>query len=155
MGLIYNPVSNIRKPPPGKGRDRRLSASEEKKLLEACDKHSNPMLGWIVRIALHTGMRASEIKSLTRNQVDPTKRIVLLSETKNDSARMVPLNREATAVFQEIFDHPVRPLDTDLVFWGEPGRDGILRPYEFRPAWHRTLKSTGIVGFRFHDLYSP
>jgi integrase len=24
--------------------------------------------------------------------------------------------------------------------------------YEFRPAWHRTLKDAGIKGLRFHDL---
>ncbi len=35
---------------------------------------------------------------------------------------------------------------------GEPGRDGIRRPCEFRPAWHRILEETGIRGFRFHDL---
>jgi integrase len=46
----------------------------------------------------------------------------------------------------------VRPFDIDLIFWGEPGRDGKRRPYEFRPAWHRTLKEAGINGLRFHDL---
>ena len=66
VGLFYNPVSNIRKPAPGKGRDRRLSADEEKRLFQACDR----TLGWIARIALYTGMRAGEIKSLTRSQVN-------------------------------------------------------------------------------------
>lgn len=65
-GLIYNPVANIRKPAPHRGRDRRLSKDEEQKVLRACDKHSNPMLGQIVRLALHTGMRAGEIRMLGR-----------------------------------------------------------------------------------------
>lgn len=39
----------------------RLTAEAEKHLFEAVDKHSNPMLRLIVRIALETGMRASEI----------------------------------------------------------------------------------------------
>ena len=34
VGLFYNPVANIRKPAPGKGRDRRLKAEEEKALLQ-------------------------------------------------------------------------------------------------------------------------
>ena len=152
VGLFYNPVANIRKPAPGKGRDRRLKAEEEKDLFQACDKHSNPMLGWMARIALYTGMRAGEIKSLTRSQVDLEKRTVLLTETKNGSSRTVPLTRQATEAFWAALNHPVRPLDTDLIFWGEPGRDGIRRPYEFRPAWHRTLKKAGIEGLRFHDL---
>ena len=79
LGLIYNPMSNIRKPAPGKGCDRRLGADEEKALLRACDRHSNPMLGWTVRIALHTGMRAGEIKSLLRRQVNLEKRTVHLT----------------------------------------------------------------------------
>jgi integrase len=152
VGLVYNPVANIRKPAPPQGRNRRLTAEEEQKLLQACDAHSNPMLGWIVRIALYTGMRAGEIKSLTRSQVNLDKRLVYLTETKNGSARTVPLTREAVAVFRAALDNPLRPDDTDLIFFGEPGRDGIRRPYEFRPAWHRILKETGIQGFRFHDL---
>ena len=152
VGLFYNPVANIRKPAPAKGRDRRLTGDEERKLLEACDKHSNPMLGWIARIAIYTGMRAGEIKSLTRRQVNLQKRTVHLSETKNGSARTVPLSQKAEQVFSLALNNPVRPFDTDLIFWGEPGRDGKRRPYEFRPAWHRTLKQGGIEGLRFHDL---
>jgi integrase len=152
VGLFYNPVGNIRKPAPAKGRERRLDADEEKALLKACDKHSNPMLGWITRIALYIGMRAGEIKSLTRRQVNLHKRTVHLSETKNGSARTVPLTREAAEVFRIALSNPVRLIDSDLVFWGEPGRDGKRRPYEFRPAWHRTLKNAGIKGLRFHDL---
>ena len=56
IGLAYNPVANIRKPSPGEGRDRRLTLAEEKKLIEAVSNHSNPMLGWIVRAALATGV---------------------------------------------------------------------------------------------------
>lgn len=110
------------------------------------------MLGWLARIALYTGMRAGEIKSLTRSQVDLDKRTVHLTETKNGSSRTVPPTRQATEVFLAAPNHPVRSLDTDLIFWGEPGRDGIRRPYEFRPAWHRTLNKAGIEGLRFHDL---
>lgn len=152
VGLLYNPVSNIRKPTPGKGRDRRLGRDEEKRLFQACDRHSNPMLGWIARIALYTGMRAGEIKSLARAQVNLEKRTVYLTETKNGSSRTVPLTKKATEVFRAALTNPVRPLDTDLIFWGEPGRDGIRRPYEFRPAWIRTLKKAGIEGLHFHDL---
>jgi len=121
-------------------------------LLRACDRHSNPMLGWIVRVALYTGMRAGEIKGLTRRQVNLDNRTVHLTETKNGSSRTVPLTREAVAVLRLALANPVRPIDTDLIFFGEPGRDKVRRPYEFRPAWHRMLKQTGIKGLSFHDL---
>lgn len=37
IGLLYNPVANIRKPKPGEGRNRRLTADEETRLLAAAD----------------------------------------------------------------------------------------------------------------------
>ena len=108
VGLFYNPVTNIRKPSPGKSRDRRLNAEEEIVLFKACDQHSNPMLCWMAHIALYTGMRAGEIKSLTRAQVDLDKRTVHLTETKNGSTRSVPLTRQATDVFRAALRNSVR-----------------------------------------------
>lgn len=152
LGLVYNPVQNIRKPAPGPGRNRRLSQDEEVKLLARVDDHSNPMLRWIVRIALETGMRSSEITSMRRNQVDIQRRIVRLLETKNTSPRTVPLTVAAARLFDEALRHPVRPIDTDLIFFGEPGRDGIRRSYEFNKVWATVKAEVGIKDFRFHDL---
>ena len=64
VGLYYNPVANIRKPAPGPGRNRRLVGDEEQRLIAACGAYSNPLLGWLVRLAIHTGMRAGELQSL-------------------------------------------------------------------------------------------
>lgn len=152
LGLLYNPVQNIRKPAPGPGRNRRLAADEELKLLARVDEHSNPMLRWIVRIALETGMRSSEITSLRRSQVDTERRIVRLLETKNTSPRTVPLTMAAVTSFEEALRYPVRPIDTDLIFFGEPGRDGIRRPYEFNKVWAGIKAEVGIKDFHFHDL---
>lgn len=152
MGLIYNPVAAVRKPAAGPGRNRRLLPDEEKALLAACDQASNPMLGWMVRTAIYTGMRAGEIRSLRRDQVDLARRIIFLNKTKNGSARTVPLTQRAVEVIQESLAHPVRPKDTDLIYWGEPGRDGQRRAYEYYPAWRRALIRAGITNLRFHDL---
>ncbi len=152
MGLVYNPVSNIRRPKPGVGRNRRLSWSEAKRMLKACDAHSNPMLGWAVRIALYTAMRQGEILSLTSDQVDLQRRIVRLTETKNGSARTVPLSKRAIRVLREAMRHPVRPKDIDLIFYGEPGRDGVRRPYRINKVWSEAIKRAGITNLRFHDL---
>lgn len=152
LGLTYNPVSNIRKPSPGEGRDRRLSANEQEELLKHVDAHSNPMLGWIVRIAIETGMRSSELLTLRRNQVDLVRRIIRLSDTKNDSARTVPLTMRATEQFRIALANPIRPIDTDLIFFGEPGRDGKRRPYSFHTQWGAVRKKAGMPDLHFHDL---
>lgn len=152
LGLTHNPVSNVRKPAPGPGRNRRLEANEEATLFAAVDKHSNPMLGWIVRVAIATGMRSSEITSLRRTQVDLSRRVVRLLDTKNTQPRTVPLSAVATELFQQALAHPVRPIDTDLIFFGEPGRDGQRRPYNFNKVWRDIKRTAGCADFRFHDL---
>jgi len=51
MGILNDTVTNVRKPSVRAGRKLRLSRDEEEKLLAEVDQHSNPMLGWIVRMA--------------------------------------------------------------------------------------------------------
>lgn len=75
-----------------------------------------------------------------------------LEQTKNGSERTVRLSLNATKTLTDALNNPLRPADTELVFWGEPGRDGQRRPYEFRPAWKIALQRANIFGFRFHDL---
>ena len=152
MGIMYNPVASIRRPAAGAGRNRRLSWSETRRMLKSCDSHSNPMLGWVVRIALYTAMRQGEILSVTLDQVDLRRRIVRLSETKNGSARTVPLPRRACDVLKQAISHPIRPTDTELIFYGEPGRDRKRRPYCISRVWSKALKGKNIKNLRFHDL---
>ena len=152
VGLPANPVTNIRRPAPGPGRNRRLTEKEEAMLLEAVDSFSNPLMSWLVRIALETGMRFSEIATLRRMQVDLNRRIVRLLQTKNTQPRTVPLSSAATELFRAALDNPARPSDTDLIFYGEPGRDGKRRPYRFDRMWQKIKRDVGIVDLHFHDL---
>jgi integrase len=153
VGLAYNPVANIRKPSPGEGRDRRLSLGEENKLLVAVNKHSNPMLGWIVRAALATAMRSNEIVSLRRSQVDLQRRVIRLTNTKNGSARTVPMTLDAKKVFEEALENPVRPIGCDLIFFGEPGKDmKTRRPYAFNKIFGKIKSDLGLADLHFHDL---
>ncbi|OBS10277.1 tyrosine-type recombinase/integrase [Acidihalobacter prosperus] len=157
LGLTINPVQHIRRPKPSEGRNRRLTGDEERRLLAACDEHSNPMLGAVVRLALHTGMRQGEILSLTADQVDLDRRVVRLSMTKNGSARTVPLSRAAVDVLRDALTCPLR-RGSPLVFPGEPkrgqaGRENPERgPYVINRVWAHALKRAGIEGLRFHDL---
>ncbi|WP_420464994.1 tyrosine-type recombinase/integrase [Panacagrimonas sp.] len=152
MGLVYNPVKIIRKPTPAPHRHRRLTAAEEKRLFAELDAHSNPMLAWLARIALETGMRSSEITTLTRSQVDLRRRIVRLYDTKNSEPREVPLSDTAVEIFREALANPVRPIDTDLIFFGEPGRHGKRSSYTFHKVWDQAKRRAGIADYHFHDL---
>ncbi|WP_235506970.1 site-specific integrase [Cobetia sp. UCD-24C] len=152
LGLTCNPIQNIPKPSPGEGRDRRLSSDEDKRLFAGLRQHSNPILAWIARIALETGMCSSEILTLTRSQVDVKRRVVRLTDTKNNEARLVPLTLAATEVFKLALNNPVRPLDCDLVFFGEPGKDGKRGSYAYTKLWNQAKKQARLDDFRFHDL---
>lgn len=110
------------------------------------------MLGWIVRLALETAMRSSEIVGLQRSQVDLERRVVRLSQTKNGSSRTVPLSLAALRVLREAMSNPVRLIDSDLIFFGEPGRDGRRRPYQFNPLWLKLKRDCGMSDLHFHDL---
>ena len=152
VGLAMNPVMNIRRPAPTPGRNRRITKDEEEKILRAVAGHSNPKLRWIVGIALETGMRSSEITSLRIGQVDLSRRIVRLLETKNTTPRTVPLSQHATELFRQAVSHPARPKDTDLIFYGEPGKSEKRRPYVFNPVWLKLKREQGLADLRFHDL---
>ena len=150
VGLPYNPVKNVSRPKSHK-RVRRLSPEEEIKLFAALDLYSNPMLGWLVRIAIETAMRESEIVGLKKHQVDLQKRTITLPTTKSGESRTVPLTRAATEIFRKAMANAARNSATNLIFPGEPGRDGIIRPYQFLSCW-RTLKlRAGVSDYRFHD----
>lgn len=153
LGLPGNPVAQVKKPSAGEGRNRRLSWPELKRLFRACDDHSNPMLGWIVRLALYTAMRQGEILSLERGQVDLSRRIIRLTQTKNGSARTVPLSRRAVRVLRQALNNPARPPETDLIFPGEPGADGQRRQYQVKKVWAAAVTRAGLTAdLRFHDL---
>ncbi len=149
LGLTFNPVANIRKPSPGAGWNRRLSPEEQQRLFDAVGAHSNPMLGWVVRLAVETGMRSSEITGLRRSQIDFDRRVVILRDTKNGTARTVPLTRAAAEILRAALDNPIRPIDPDLIFLGEPGRDGRRKPYVFQKLWAGIVRELGFADLHF------
>ena len=106
----------------------------------------------MVRLALYIAMRHGEIASLTASQVNLSKRTLFLSDTKNDDVRTVPLTNKAFATIKEVLDFPIQPDDTDLLFYGNPGRDGKRRPYQSGRVWDQALERSGITNLRFHGL---
>ena len=47
----------------------------------------------------------------------------------------------------------MRPIDTDLIFFGEPGRDSKRRPYQFNPVWLNIKRDLKLADVHFHDLH--
>lgn len=121
-------------------RDRWLTREEAERLVRVCPVH----LAALVRFALSTGCRASEITGLEWNRVDLDRRTAWLNQTKNGTPRGVPLNEDAVEVLREQIG---KSLTHCFTFRGEPWKWQVTNS-----AWHTALVAAGIQDFRFHDL---
>jgi integrase len=109
---VENPVPLVKRPEKARARERRLSAEEERYLLEALggtprradgtfEKAArNPWLVPVFRLAVESAMRRGEMLALDWKHVDLKRRTAHLPETKNGDARTVPLSTSAVAVLE-------------------------------------------------------
>jgi integrase len=129
-------ISALKKPP---GRLRYLMPEETMRLLAAC--HTPRFLRPSVDLAMHTGMRRSEILALRWGDVDLRRRTIGLSHTKNNERRVIPMNDTVAAVVKAW----PRSVGTDAVF---PGLNG---PMVTRAFW-RACRKADVPNLRLHDL---
>ena len=141
-----NPVLKISKPRQSRGRERYLSDDERQRLLAACDESTSRFLKAVVVLAMSTGMRRGEIMAMTWTRVDLNRKMIYLTETKNDTSRAIPLAALALEMLVEL--SKVRRIDTDLVFYGtDPSK-----PVDLKKPWETAVRKAGLLDFRFHDL---
>jgi integrase len=115
-------------------------SSRGTRLNEALPEHLSP----VVRFALASGCRMSEILRLEWNRVDFGRRVAWLDPgtTKNGEGRGIPLNNDAVLALRAVHGDQPRRCFT---YQGEPMR-------AVGSAWERSLRRSGIEEFRFHDL---
>lgn len=121
-------------------RDRWLTRDEADKLIAA----SPPHLAALIKFALATGCRASEITGLEWNRVDLERRTAWLDKTKNKTPRGVPLNSDAIEVLESVMGQSARYCFT---YKGEPIKRAITNH-----AWYAAVERVGLTDLRFHDL---
>ena len=138
---ITNPLRKFELPARKPGRTRRLSAEEEKRLIAALDDGCHEWLGPYIELAIETAMRRSELLlGCTWDDVNLEERYIVLNDSKNGSARRVPLTRRAvevlTALPRQEGEPRIFPITADAL----------------KCAWTRVCKKAGIKGLRIHDL---
>lgn len=145
--LESNPCEKIQKPSENKGRVRFLSDDERAALLQATESHADLYLAVI--LALSTGARQSEVMSLRFGQIDFTRKIITLHDTKNGDKRALPLVGKAFELLQQ--RAKVRALNDDRIF--PASKLAKKSDYiDLRQPWEKALKQAGIVDFHWHDL---
>src|SRR5262245_8322062 len=99
--LATNPVHQIKLPRAGNPRERRVNPGELERLLAACETSRCRWLPAVIKLAIETGMRRSELLGMRWDDIDLEARTVLLRNTKNGLSRTVPLSRRALNVIKE------------------------------------------------------
>jgi site-specific recombinase XerD len=139
-----NPISRVSMEKENNKRDRWLSYDEELRLLNA----SPDWMRDLIVFALNTGMRLSEILTLTWDQIDLNRKILIIFNSKNGERRGIPLNE---IVFEMLKNKSkVRSIKTNLVFYNDNHKqfNKVFVSHRFA----KIVKKSGIDDFRFHDL---
>lgn len=143
--LEDSPMRKVSKPKEGKARDRYLSYEEKDRLLTACKESSNPHLLPVVSLALLSGMRFTEIVTLTWVDIDLHNRLITLHKTKNGEKRYIPITSSIEEIISSL------PSKEGLLFKSNRShnRKGCV---SLRHAFEKALKIAKIEDARFHDL---
>ena len=136
--LGANPLEKIRFPRTNPPRERRLMPGEFERLQNAASQGSGLYLWPLIEFAIESAMRKGELLALQWKDIDFEKRTALLSQTKNGSARRVPLSPRALQILKSL------ERENAAVF--------PIRPDALRYGWDRLCQIAAIEDLRFHDL---
>ena len=140
--VTENPVKKVETYREDNSRTRYLTEEEEERLLAQCKPH----IYRVVMSAIHTGLRKSELLSLSWNNVNFDHRLVTVEAAyaKNSEARSVPMSSRLTETLL-----PIRMAAPNApVFLNSEGK-----PYrDISTAFNSAVKRAGIQDFKFYDL---
>lgn len=136
MPGLPNPMKSVRLPKVNNERDRRLSVEEMDRLMAAAHEKS-PELALIILLSIETAMRRTEMLTMTRDQIRGC--VASLDDTKNGTARKVPLSKKALELLNQI---PERP----------DGRCFSLRPNTVTNYMAIIREKAGVKDIRYHDM---
>ncbi|HDU3462720.1 TPA: site-specific integrase [Klebsiella aerogenes] len=135
-------------------RVRWLEHEEAKRLIDECPEP----LKSVVKFALATGLRRSNIINLEWQQIDMQRRVAWVNpeDSKSNRAIGVALNHTACKVLRDQIGNHHKWVFVHTRAWHRP--DSSLTPairkmrVDDNRAWNSACKRAGIEDFRFHDL---
>jgi integrase len=142
-----NPCRKVRKLRVDNQRNRYLSATEEAALmaqLTGSRAHLKP----IVELALGTGMRRGELLGLAWQQVDFSRGVIHITNTKTARDRTIPMSQHVRDVLLSLH----RTRKGDRVFTSIKRKDSGRGIVDIKKGFVAACNDAGIVDFHFHDL---
>ncbi len=115
---------------------RFLSTEELSRLYDQC---SGELLA-LVKVAVYTGMRRGEILSLTWNDVDISRQLIYIRDSKSGRGRVVPMNETVQNVFLSLKKLPDRPNIFGCKH--REGFEGALKRAQIKDTSFHTLRHT-------------
>lgn len=155
-----NPARLVRMRRENNARLRFLSRDEYKKVSDIILR-DYPKQHPAFVVSVYTGMRWGEQFSLTWNQVDLKRRIIRLTETKNGSARNVPLNsialdalrKQQTLVPRKPADRVFPEAGDYCRFWFEPAiKDAQVTDYTWHNNRHTFCSWLAMAGVSIKEI---
>jgi integrase len=154
-GLVTdNPASGLRNRHDYQPRDVIATPDDIRWLWSAMDDGvaaMSPTTAIIVRLALLTGLRRTEIAAARKSELDlnPTSPVLTIprGRAKNRNAHRVPLSKRAASLFREAIE---AAGESEFVFPGE--RNPHIASRSVSKAMERTREKLGIKDITMHDL---
>jgi integrase len=131
-------------------------------LVAACLPHFQQL----VKGAILTGCRYSELANLRVRNFYPNTQQIHIEDSKNDHERMVPLNEEGVVLFEELTAHrkpdefmfqkstgqPWHPSDQIRPMYAALARSGITKPITFHQLRHGFASLSLQNGMRLEEV---
>jgi integrase len=151
---VVNPVKRISKPKVSNARDRILRRGELEAVLAASESVELPT---VARLALETCMRLSEVVGLHWSDVSLTSRTAALRDSKNGSARLVPLSPEALRILNtlprriggRVFSLASQPASKA---WARAVKRARAVYLAYCAAMSEEADGSHLVDLHFHDI---
>ncbi len=147
---LTNPVAGCELPSLPDGRRRRLedaheegAQDDEARILAACHEVGGEVLVSLVALAIETGLRQSEILSLTIDSVTKVRgrTAMVVPDSKNGDDRFVVASAKATGI-----------LRARVEAVADGARLFAIPVDTLRHQWSKVRVKAGLPGLRFHDL---
>jgi integrase len=140
--MASNPVSSVRWPAKGKGRDRLPTWRELKRICRGCGYVTGRApttktgeIPYLLLLSLRTAMRKGEMLGLVAADIDLRARVAKLHETKNGDRREVPLSRRALRILAPIYPR----------LW-------TIDSASLDTLWRKKMRALGIENLHLHDM---
>lgn len=144
--ISESPVKKVRRCNEPRGRTRFLSDDERQRLLKSCKASRNKALYPLIVLALSTGCRRNELLKLTWDDIDLSRALIFIRDSKNHQPRTLPITGSALTLLEEMYT-PIKSTSEKVFKAPLTGK-----VYNLENAWQTALRRANIKEFRFHDL---